>query len=286
VSAPRVAGAVTGTGSARTAVAAHVELPGVTLPRVIRSEWTKLRTLRSTAWALLVTLALVVGVGIMVCVFRVANWPPRDPGGAVGFDPAAASLSGIYLAEIGIGVLGALVFTGEYATRLIQTTFSTVPRRLTAMTGKAVAFGAAALAIGLVGCVATFLIGQSILDSKGIGTTLDQPGVARAVLGSALFLVVVGLLGLGLGALLRSTAAAVGTLVGLLLVLPILVGFLPSGVADQVGKFLPMAAGTAISNLHPGPDVLSPWTGLGLFTAYTAVVLALAAHRLVARDAR
>jgi ABC-2 type transport system permease protein len=258
----------------------------VTLPRVVRSEWTKLRTLRSTMWALLVTLALVVGVGIMVCVFRVANWPPDNPADAATFDPTAASLSGIYLAEIAIGVLGALVFTGEYATGLIQATFATVPRRLTALTGKAVAFAGTALAVGVVGCVATFLIGQSVLDSKGIGTTFGQPGVARAVLGSGLFLVVVGLLGLGLGALLRSTAAAVGTLVGLLLVLPILVGFLPSGVEEQVGKFLPMAAGTAISNLHPGPDVLSPWTGLGLFTAYTAVVLVLAGFRLVSRDAR
>jgi ABC-2 type transport system permease protein len=281
-----VSAAATGTGRASAAASTRAVLPGVTLPRVIRSEWTKLRTLRSTTWALLVTLALVVGVGIMVCVFRVANWPPRDPGEAAGFDPAAASLSGIYLAEIAIGVLGALMFTGEYATGLIQTTFSTVPRRLTAMTGKAIAFAAAALAVGVVGCVATFLIGQSILDSKGIGTTLGQPGVARAVLGSGLFLVVVGLLGLGLGALLRSTAAAVGTLVGLLLVLPILVGFLPGGIEDRVAKFLPMAAGTAISNLDPGPDVLSPWTGLGLFTAYTAVVLGLAAHRLVSRDAR
>jgi ABC-2 type transport system permease protein len=260
--------------------------PRVTLPRVIHSEWTKLRTLRSTIWALLVTLALVVGVGIMVCVFRAANWPPSDPAEATTFDPTAASLSGIYLAEIAIGVLGALVFTGEYATGLIQATFATVPRRLRAMAGKAIAFAAAALAVGVVGCVATFLIGQSVLDSKGIGTTLGQPGVARAVLGSALFLMVVGLLGLGLGALLRSTAAAVGTLVGLLLVLPILVGFLPSGVADRVVKFLPMSAGTAISNLHPGPDVLSPWVGLGLFTAYTAVVLGLAAWRLTTRDAR
>jgi ABC-2 type transport system permease protein len=246
--------------------------PRVTLPRVIHSEWTKLRTLRSTIWALLVTLALVVGVGIMVCVFRAANWPPSDPAEATTFDPTAASLSGIYLAEIAIGVLGALVFTGEYATGLIQATFATVPRRLRAMAGKAIAFAAAALAVGVVGCVATFLIGQSVLDSKGIGTTLGQPGVARAVLGSALFLMVVGLLGLGLGALLRSTAAAVG--------------FLPSGVADRVVKFLPMSAGTAISNLHPGPDVLSPWVGLGLFTAYTAVVLGLAAWRLTTRDAR
>jgi ABC-type transport system involved in multi-copper enzyme maturation permease subunit len=151
--------------------------------------------------------------------------------------------------------------------------------------GKAIGYALAVLALSVPATFAAFLVGQSILSSEHLDTTLGQPGVARAVLGGALYLAAVGLLGLGLGALLRGTAAAVGALFGLLFAPQILVGFLPSTWSDHVYGYLPAPAGIAITNLRPDPTSLAPWTGFGVFCLYTAILLALAAWRLRRQDA-
>jgi len=127
---------------------------------------------------------------------------------------------------------------------------------------------------------ATFLVSQSVLSREQLGTSLHQPGVARAVLGSALYLTAVGLLGLGLGALLRNTAGAIASLFGL----QIVVGFLPASVADKVSRYLPTPAGVAVTNVRPDPASLPPWTGFGLFCLYTVILLGLAAWLLRRRD--
>jgi ABC-2 type transport system permease protein len=255
----------------------------VTQARVIRSEWTKLRTLPSSAWSLLAAAVLIVGFGALYAGVRVTR-PPQDPAAIASFDPTAVSLSGISLAQLAIGVLGALIITGEYATGTIRTSFAAVPARLPVLWGKAVGFALAVLALCLPATMAAFLVGQSILSSGDLDTTLGQPGVAPAVLGAALYLAAVGLLGLGLGALLRGTAAAVGALFGLLFAPQILVGFLPSAWSDQLYGYLPAPAGMAVINLRPDPVALAPWSGFGVFCLYTAVLLALAAWRLRHRD--
>jgi ABC-2 type transport system permease protein len=255
----------------------------VTQARVIRSEWTKLRTLPSSAWSLLAAAVLIVGIGALYSGVRVTR-PPRDPAAIASFDPTAVSLSGLQLAQLAIGVLGALLITGEYATGTIRTSFAAVPRRLPVLWGKAIGYALAVLALCVPAAFAAFLVGQSILSSEHLDTTLSQPGVARAVLGGALYLAAVGLLGLGLGALLRGTAAAVGALFGLLFAPQILVGFLPSTWSDHLYGYLPTPAGTAITNLRPDPTSLPPWTGFGVFCLYTAILLALAAWRLRRQD--
>src|SRR5665811_97710 len=124
-----------------------------------------------------------------------------------------------------------------------------------------------------------------ILTSKHLQTSLSSSGVLRAVIGAALFLTVVGLLGIGLGALLRNTAGGISTLFGLLFVLPIIVRFLPSSWSDPINKYLPSNAGEAITHVHPDPSLLAPWTGLGLFFGYAVIVLIAAAVSLRRRDA-
>jgi ABC-2 type transport system permease protein len=255
----------------------------VTQARVIRSEWTKLRTLASSAWSLLAAAALIVGFGALYAGVRVTR-PPSDPAAIASFDPTAVSLSGLQLAQLAIGVLGALLITGEYATGTIRTSFAAVPRRLPVLWGKAIGYGLAVLALSVPATFAAFLVGQSILSAEHLDTTLGQPGVARAVLGGALYLAAVGLLGLGLGALLRGTAAAVGALFGLLFAPQILVGFLPSTWSDQIYGYLPVPAGIAVTSVQPDPTSLAPWTGLGVFCLYTVVLLALAAWRLRRQD--
>jgi ABC-2 type transport system permease protein len=256
----------------------------VTQVRVIRSEWTKLRTLPSSAWSLLAAAVLIVGFGALYSGVRVTR-PPQDPAAIASFDPTAVSLSGLQLAQLAIGVLGALLITGEYATGMIRTSFAAVPHRLPVLWGKAIGYALAVLALSVPATFAAFLVGQSILSSEHLDTTLGQPGVARAVLGGALYLAAVGLLGLGLGALLRGTAAAVGALFGLLFAPQILVGFLPSTWSDHVYGYLPAPAGIAITSVWPDPTSLAPWTGFGVFCLYAAILLALAAWRLRRQDA-
>ena len=256
----------------------------VTQARVLLSEWTKLRSLRSTVFSLLAAVVFVIGLAVLVPSVTVAHWPPHDPGEAATFDPTARSLAGIFLAQLAIGVLGVLFITGEYATGMVRATFAAVPARLPVLWAKAAVFATTTLVITVPTTLAAFLIGQSILKGKNLQASLGDPGVLRAVIGAALYLTVVGVLGLGLGALLRNTAAGISTLFGVLFVIPIIVRFLPSSWADPITKYLPNTVGEAITKVHPDPTALGPWAGFGLFCAYAAVVLAVAAVLLTRRD--
>jgi hypothetical protein len=266
-------------------VPAYSQPQRVTQARVLRSEWTKLRTQPSAGWALLSAVVLIIGFGILYSLLRVAR-PPHGAAAASAFDPAAVSLAGVQLAQIAAGVLGVLLITSEYASGLIRASFAAVPRRLPVLWGKAALLAAATVAACLPVAVAAFLAGQSILGRQHLAVPLSQPGVARALLGSALYLAVAARLGLGLGALLRSTAGAISALFGLLFAVQIAAGFLPGSWSGEVGKFLPATAGQAVTTIHPDPAVsLAPWTGFGVFCLYAAAVLGFAAIRMRRGDA-
>ena len=256
----------------------------VTQLRVIRSEWTKLRSLRSTVFSLLAAVVFILGLSLLVPSVTVAHWPPRDQFEAALFDPTTRSLAGVFLAQLAVGVLGVLLLSGEYATGMIRATFAAVPTRLPVLWAKALVFTTVSLALLVPSVLAAFLIGQSIFSSKHIQTDLSQPGVLRAVIGAALYVTVAGLLGLGLGALLRNTAGGISALFGALFVLPIIVRFLPSSWADPINTYLPSTAGQAITHVRSDPSALGPWTGFGVFCGYAAVVLVLAAVRLRRQD--
>jgi ABC-2 type transport system permease protein len=260
-------------------------IPGqrVTQAKVVRSEWTKLRSQPSAAWSLLTAVALIVVFGVLYSLVRVTR-PPRTAADLASFDPTAISLAGAQLAQVAVGVLGVLLVTGEYATGMIRTTMVAVPRRLPVLWGKAIVFVLTAPLLFVPATFATFLVSQSVLSREHLATSLHDPGVARAVLGSALYLTAVGLLGLGLGALFRNTAGAIATLFGVLFGLQILVGFLPATLSDHIARYLPTPAGVAVTNVRPDPASLGPWAGFGLFCLYTAIVLGLAACLLRRRD--
>jgi ABC-2 type transport system permease protein len=258
--------------------------PRVTQLRVVRSEWTKLRSLPSTAWSLLTAVAMIVAFGAGYSMIRVTR-PPRLPADVAAFDPTSVSLAGVQLAQLAIGVLGVFLMTGEYATGLVRTSFAAVPARLPVLWGKAVVFAVTTFALCTPAAFVAFFAGQSILSREHLDTAFGQPGVARAVLGSVLYLTAVGLLGLGVGALLRTTAGGISALFGLLLGLQIVVSLLPETWANAIGRYLPAPAGAAITAVRPDSASLSPWTGFGLFCLYAGGVLALAAWRLRRRDA-
>ncbi|HXJ26841.1 MAG TPA: ABC transporter permease [Streptosporangiaceae bacterium] len=255
----------------------------VTQGRVIAAEWIKLRTQQSALWAGAGAIGLTAGFGILYAALLAAR-PPH--GAAAAFDPTAVSLSGIQLAQIAVGVLGAMLITSEYGSGMIRATFAAVPRRLPVLWGKAAVALAAVFAASVPAVLIAFFAGQSVLAKVGLDTSFGQPGVARAVLGSAAYLAVAAVLGLGLGALLRNTAAAVTALFGLLFGLQLLAGLIPGATGVTLEKFMPSTAGQAIASVHPDPGTsLGPWAGLGLFAGYTVIVLALAARRMSRGDA-
>jgi ABC-type transport system involved in multi-copper enzyme maturation permease subunit len=251
----------------------------------MKSEWTKLRSLRSTVFSLLAAVVFIIGFGLLVSSLIVGHWPPKDAADAASFDPTSTSLAGSFLAQLAIGVLGVLFITGEYATGMIRATFAAVPRRLPVLWAKAAVFAATVLALTVPSMLIAFTVGQSIFSSKDIETSIGEPGVLRAVLGGAFYLVLVGLLGLAIGTLLRSTAAGISTLLGVIFVLPIIVGFLPSSWSDPISKYLPSHAGQAITNVRPDPNALGPWAGFAVFCLYVVIALGAAAVSIRRRDA-
>jgi ABC-2 type transport system permease protein len=264
-------------GSGRTAVR-------ITQWRVMRSEWIKLTSLRSTLWTLAAALAFMVLLGLVLSRVTANDWSHYSPEDRATFDATATSLSGMYLAQLAIGVLGVLVISGEYATGMIRASLGVVPRRLPVLWAKLVTFAAASLAVMVVADLIAFTAGQAMLSSRHIDVSLSDPGVLRAVLGAALFVTGIGVIGLALGAILRNTPAAIGVLFGVLLVLPQIVSALPRSLA-RIGDYLPSASGDALMQVTDSSGVPSPAHGLIVLAVYLAVTIAAAAILLVRRDA-
>jgi len=242
----------------------------------LRSEFTKIRSVRSTYWTLLVLLLISIGIGAAISAGVASHWSQTSPADRATFDATGTSLAGLYfLGELVIVVLGAMVITSEYSTGMIRTSLTAMPRRGVLYSAKGMVFTGIALITALVAAFIAFLLGQALLASTHANATLSQPNVLRAVIGSALYVTLCGLFAYGVGAILRHTAGAITVLVALLFVIPILSNLLPSAWRNDVDRWLPSSAGTAISSTRAMPDqhLFSPWTQFSVFAIYTAVVL-------------
>lgn len=249
---------------------------------VLRAELSKLRTVRSTYWVLLVAFASNIGFAVLVAAVLAPRLNARD---LAHVDVVQFALAGLHLSQIAFGVLGALVITGEYSTGMIRTTLAAVPRRRTMLTAKALVFAGTALITSTLSTFAGYLAFQVALPAHTLtGTSLSDPGVARAVAGGGLYLTVFGLLGFGLGAVLRSSAGAIATLLGVLFVPPLLLDLLPGSWKTTIGPYIPMVSGSQIYvAAHREAATPAPWTGFGVFFLYAAAALlagfALINHR-------
>jgi ABC-2 type transport system permease protein len=253
-----------------------------TFASVVRSEFTKIRSVRSTYWTLLVLVIVTVGFGAL------ASFGATRGQHGPFFDATQRSLGGLYISQLVIGVLGVLVISSEYSTGMIRTTLTTMPRRGLMIAAKALVFAIVAFVTGLITCFASFFLGQAIMSSHHINASLSQPNVLRAVIGGALFLTACGMLAFGLGLLLRHTAGAITTVVGLLFVVTILVNFLPSTWQDHIDKWMPAMAGTQIWATIPSqgqPAMFAPWTGFAVLCGYAAIALVAGLILFRERDA-
>lgn len=258
----------------------------VTQARVIRSEWKKLRSLRSTRWGLLLAFAIMIVAPTIYSLVQMHQWGSLSPHDRATFDPIDAAAGGHYLAQLAIGYLGVLTVSGEYAGGSILTSFTAVPRRLPLLWAKMVVFGTVTFGLILVAGLIAFFTTQAIVSVHGVDVSITAPHALRVVVATALVIALVGILGVALGALTRSTAAGSAILVFLMFVLSGVAALLPASVAESVEPYLPINAAytLATSTFDPGPH-LSPGGGFALFCAFVAVVIALAALRFRTGDA-
>jgi ABC-2 type transport system permease protein len=271
--------------AAATAARARAHTGRVTQLRVARSEWTKLWSLRSTRWSLLLAVVAMTGLGIVFGAVQMAHWSQMSQHDRLTFNPVDTSLGGWHIAQLAVGVLGVLVISGEYSTGMIRSSFGAVPKRLPVLWAKAAVYGAVVFALMLPSALIAFFVSQAILRQHHVQTTIGAPHVLRAVVGCALFLTITGLLGLALGSLVRNTAGGIATFAGVMFVLPGITAILPNSWGDSIDPYLPLSAGTAILQIQPDSSSLAPWTGLLLFLGYGAAAMLIAAVLLVRRDA-
>ena len=254
----------------------------VTQVRVLFSEWTKFRSLRSTVSTLLIAVVVMIGLGAMFAAITASQ--------ATGFEPGATaistSLTGTFFAQLAVGVLGVLLITGEYSTGMIRSSLTVVPSRLPMLWGKLAVFAGTVFLTMLAASFTSFFVGQALLSGHHLDASLSDPGALRAVFGAALYLTVAGLTATAIGALLRNTAGAITTFVAVFFVFPPLTNLLPTSLTDHFVQYLPSNAGAVLLDGTFGvANPLTPWTGFTVMCGYAVVLIGLAAWRLCRVDA-
>ena len=271
-----------------TDIAPAAEAPGlkVTQARVIRSEWTKFRSLRSTLYTLLTAVVLMIGIGAIFSAVTASQYHTFGASDRASFSPVITSLEGTVFAVVAFGVLGVLVMSGEYSTGMIRSSLTAVPRRLPVLWGKMAVFAGTVFGLSLIASLLSFFLGQALLSGHHLSVALTAPGALRSVIGAALYVTVAGLIGVALGALFRNTAAGISTFVGVFFVIPPLTELLPASVGNHVTPYLPSNAGEVLwGGTHGVTNALSPWTGFALLCGYAVVLIGAAAWRLRRADA-
>jgi hypothetical protein len=251
-------------------------------------EWIKLRSLRSTRLTLFVAAVGTVGIGVAVLgSYQPAHFAQMTAEQRESFDPTNMGFAGTIVAMLAIGVLGVLTVTGEYSSGMIRATLSAVPGRRMVLLAKATVFGVVALVVSELIVLVNFLAGEAVLTSVAPHASLAQPAVLRSVLLTGMFLALLGLVGLGLGVIIRHTAGAITAFIGGLFAVPMII-LMAGGetVLNTVGKFVPMFIDeNSVGAVKPVAGALSPWAGLGMMCLYVVLALGAGGWLLLRRDA-
>jgi ABC-2 type transport system permease protein len=256
---------------------------------LLAAEWTKIRSVRSTVWSLVAFVVVAIGFSTLFAIVLHHNWGQPGPHpelAKVQQDPTGVIFgAGFELGQLALGVLGVIVITSEYSSGAIRSSLLAVPKRLEMLAAKAIVFTILVLVVSAITVFAVFFIATSILNSD-VSITLGQSGVLRATIGGILYLALVGLFAMSIGGLIRHTAGAISTVIGMILVVPILVGLIPGTIAAHVQAYLPTQAGELIGQtVQQSGELLSPWQGFGVFCLWVAVLLTACGWLLVRRDA-
>jgi ABC-2 type transport system permease protein len=247
-------------------------------------EWLKLRSLRSTSWIMLVFAAGLIGLAVLV--LKTEHYGSMSAADRAAFDPTNDGFTGLMLGQLAFGVLGVLVITGEFASGMIRSTFAAVPNRPLVLAAKAAVTGVVMLVAGEILAFVTFAVGEAVLGSPAPHATLGQPGVLRAVLMAGAYPAMIGLIGMGLGAIIRNTAAAISAVVGLLFVLPLILAPLGEHLHQEIGRFLPLLlASQSMVAVKPAAGYLPAGIAFGVLCLYVVAALGVGGWLLSRRDA-
>ena len=258
-----------------------------TFPEAMDSEFTKIRSVRSTWWTLLVSLIVSVGISFLIAAVTSANWNSLTPADRASMDMSSV-VSGVYFGVLVTGELGVLVVTTEYTTGMMRTALTAFPRRGTLFTAKALVLAAVVLLLGLIIAFASYGLAEPFYSRHGVQLSLGHAANLRALLAVPVYLMLVALMGLAFGFLLRHTAAAISSLMGLMFVIPIITNFLPGSFGKDVNKVVPSNAGSAMMTTKQavnGNPHLTPLAGFIALLIWVAVLLVPALLLFRKRDA-
>jgi ABC-2 type transport system permease protein len=258
---------------------------GTGFGHVLRSEWTKVWSLRSTFWTLLGLVTLTIGLSTLAAWGQTSSLKHMSPGDLAAQDPTNMAMSGLILGQLAIAVLGVLVVCSEYSTGGIKVTFTAVPDRMRVLAAKGVVLAAIATVVGMITAFGAFFAAMPFWAHYDMPAHLGDPGVLRAVLGGGLYVLASGMFGLAIGSVIRHTAGAITTVVGLLFVAPGLTELLPGEWGDQIAKHFTSNAGQRITEVVHSTSQLHPWPGYLTFTLWWVIPLALGAWLIKRRDA-
>jgi ABC-2 type transport system permease protein len=255
---------------ARTGPDQQAAFRSATFGDVLRSEWTKLRSVRSTFWALTVTVVIGIGLGAAISAAAAHGYAKSSVSGKLSWDPTALSLDGMGIATLAIAVLGVLCISSEYSSGMISTSLIAVPKRGRILAAKSLVFAAVTFVVGEVTSFAAFFVGQALISGHAPTATLGDPGVARAVVGAGLALTALAVLSVAAGTVLRHPAAAIAGMIALLFVLPAIAQALPDSWRNPVTEFWPTQAGGQLATVHQAAHTLQPWPGFGVMCLFVA----------------
>ncbi len=251
----------------------------------LRAEWFKLRSLRSSFWALGVSVVLGVGLGAAIAAASSHSYAGSSLSSKASWDPAALSTSGMAIGQLAIEVLGVLFISSEYSSGMIRTSLTVVPKRGRLLAAKSAVFAAVTLLVGEVTSFSSFFVGQAVISGHAPTASLGDAAVTRAVIGAGLLMSALALLAVATGALLRHSAAGIAAMVTVALVLPGIAQALPASWQNPINKFWPTGAGSQITNVTRASHTLGPWAGFGLLCLFVAIVYFAAWAMLERRDA-
>ncbi|MEW2418825.1 ABC transporter permease subunit [Streptomyces sp. NPDC046866] len=237
----------------------------MSFPAVLRSEWTKIRTVASTGWTLGTALAVTVAMGAALCAAVNATFEDMPAAQQAAFDSTQMSFAGMMLGQLAVLVFGAMVVGSEYGSGMIRTSLAAVPRRGSLLLGKVVVATALALAVGLATAFLSFFTGQALLGDHGIG--LGEENVLRAVVGAGLYMALLALFSIGVSMMLRNSAASICILIAFVLIVPIVLGVIDA--TRKIAYYLPSQSGSAImQTMSDGDAPYGPWGGFGIMVLW------------------
>lgn len=252
--------------------------------QVLRSEWTKIRSVASTVWTLGIAAVVTIALGALISLLFKNQWSDLSEKDRLSFDPTYTSFAGMSLGQLAMIVFGVLVVSNEYSTGMIRTSLAAVPQRGTFLASKLAVATGLAFAVGVVTSFAAFFLGQAMLG--GHSTSIGDPGVLRAVIGGALYMTLIALFSMGVAAMLRSPMLALGVLMPFFFLISNILGAVSA--TEKIARYLPDQAGSKIMQVVTPVDndtPYGPWGGLAIMVGWVVVALLGGYVLLKKRDA-